>query len=218
MIRFFGKSVFTFSTLVLLASPVLAQDRGASGGGGAAGFLMAPNVQQDLKFTDTQVKKVPDVLREIKDRHHEEYAALRDASYDVRWAKLAVLSEMVCGEVKTALSLSADQSRRFDEISVQAHGLHAFACSAVDEKLKLSDDQKSKIREIAELTRNSFAAGENNDRSERERKELRKQKALAHKEDMIKACALLNAGQKASWKELIGEPIQFDDQEPRSTN
>ena len=218
MIRFFGKSVLTLSALALLASPALAQGRGAVGGG-AAGFLMAPNVQQDLKLTDTQVKKVEETLREIKERHQDEYAALRDASYDVRWAKMAVLNEMVCVEVKNALSLSAEQSPRFDQISLQAHGLLAFASRAVDEKLKLSDDQKSKIREIAEATHNSFAGADNNNNaSEQERTDARNKRALAHKENMTKAYALLTDDQKASWKELIGEPIHIDYQERRSTN
>jgi hypothetical protein len=218
MIRFFGKSVLTFGALALLASPAFAQGRGAVGGG-PAGFLMAPNVQQDLKLTDTQVKKVQETLREIKERHQEDYAALRDASHDVRWTKMAALNEMVCAEVKTALSLSDEQSRRFEQIGLQAHGLLAFGCRAVDEKLKLSDDQKSKIREIAEATHNSFAGADNNNNaSEQDRTDARNKRARAQKEDMTKACALLTNDQKASWKELIGEPIHIDYQEQRSTN
>lgn len=217
MIRFFGKSVLTFSALVLLASPALAQGRG-SAGGGAAGFLMAPNVQQDLKLTDTQVKKVQETLQEIKERHTEAYTALRDASHDVRWTKMAVLNEMVCVEVKNALSFSAEQSRRFDQISLQAHGLLAFASRAVDEKLKLSDDQKSKIREIAEATHNAFAGADNDNANEQERRDAQSKRANAHKEDMNKVYALLNDDQKASWNELIGEPIHIEYREQRSTN
>jgi Spy/CpxP family protein refolding chaperone len=217
MIRFFGKSVLTFGALALLASPAMAQGRGA-GSGGPAGFLMAQNVQQDLKLTDTQVKKVPETLREIRERHHEEYAALRDLSYDVRWTKMAVLNEKVCVDVKNALSFSPEQSRRFDQISAQAHGILAFACRAVDEKLKLTDDQKSKIREIAEATHNSFAGADNDNASEQERTEARNKRAVAHKENMTKAFALLTDDQKASWKELIGEPIQIENHERRSTN
>ena len=181
MIRFFGKSVLTFSALALLASPALAQGRGAVGGS-AAGFLMAPNVQRDLKLTDTQVKKVQETLREIKERHQEAYAALHDASYDVRWTKMAALNAMVCVEVKNALELSAEQSRRFDQISLQAHGLLAFASRAVDDKLKLSDDQKSKIREIAEATHNSFAGADNNNASEQEARTLGARERCAQRE------------------------------------
>ena len=131
---------------------------------------------------------------------------------------MAVLNETVCAEVKNALSLSAEQTRRFDQINVQAHGVLAFACRAVDEKLKLTDDQKSKIREIAEATHNSFAGADNDNASEQERTDARSKRAVAHKENMSKAYALLTDDQKASWKELIGEPIQIDYHERRSTN
>src|SRR4051812_6725067 len=45
MMRSFGKLVLTLGSLALLASPAWAQGRGGFGGG-AAGFLMAPNVQK----------------------------------------------------------------------------------------------------------------------------------------------------------------------------
>jgi PAS domain-containing protein len=217
MIRSFGKFVFTLGSLALLASPALAQNRGGHGGG-PAGFLMAPNVQRDLKLTDNQAKRVEEALREIKERHQNDYAALRDASSDVRWSKMAVLTETVNDQVKTALSFSPEQSRRFDQISLQAQGLMAFASRAVEEKLKLSDDQKSKVREIADASHNASAAIDSNQASEQERNEARDKRAQAHKENMTRAYALLTDDQKTSWKELIGEPIHIDSFERRSTN
>jgi hypothetical protein len=210
MIRFFGKSVLTLSALALLASPALAQGRGGPGGG-AAGFLMAPNVQRDLKLTDTQVKRVQETLREITERHQADYSALRDASPDVRWTKMATLHDTVSDEVKNALSLSTEQAKRFDQICLQAHGLHAFASRTVDEKLKLTDDQKSKIQEIVEAARNSNAAASNNsDASEQDRTEARNKKAAAQKENVAKVHALLTNDQKQAWQELIGDPIHIE--------
>ena len=195
MMSFFGKLGLTLGALALLASPALAQGRGGFGGG-AAGFLMAPNVQKDLKLTDAQVTKVQETLREIRERHQADYSALRDASPDVRWAKMATLNETVSDEVKKALSFSAEQSKRFDQISLQAHGLQAFANPTVDEKLKLTDDQKSKIHEIVEATRNSFAGAVNKDASEQERTEARNKRAATQKENMTKVQALLTDDQK----------------------
>jgi hypothetical protein len=217
MICSFGKFVLTVSALACLVSPALAQGRGGFGGG-AAGFLMAPNVQRDLKLTDTQVRKVQETLREIRESHQDAYAALRDASSDVRWAKMAVLNETVNDQVKSALSFSPEQSRRFDQISLQAHGLLAFASRAVDEKLKLNDDQKSKIRELADAAHNAFAGADNKDASEQDRTDARNKRAEAHKENMTKVYAMLTDDQKTSWKELIGEPIHIDYPERRSTN
>ena len=208
MMNFFGKLVLTLGALAMLASPALAQGRGGFGGG-AAGFLMAPNVQKDLKLTDTQVKKVQETLREIGERHQEDYSALRDASPDVRWTKMATLNETVSDEVKKALSFSAEQSKRFDQISLQAHGVQAFANSRVDERLKLTNDQKSEIREIVEATRRSFAGAFNKDASEQERTDARNKRAATQKENMTKVQALLTDDQKQAWKELTGEPIEI---------
>jgi hypothetical protein len=217
MMRFFGRFVLTVGALALLASPALAQGRGGSGGG-AAGFLMAPNVQKDLKLTDTQVKKVQETLREIAERHQGDYTALRDASPDVRWTKIATLNETVSDEVKSALSFSAEQSKRFDQIGLQAHGLNAFASRTVDESLKLTDDQKSKIRELVEATRNSFAGASNNNASEQERTDARNKRAVAQKENMAKVQSMLTDDQKKAWQELIGEPIHIEYPARRSTN
>jgi hypothetical protein len=217
MMRFFGRFLLTVGALALLASPALAQGRGGSGGG-AAGFLMAPNVQKDLKLTDTQVKKVQETLREIAERHQGDYTALRDASPDVRWTKIATLNETVSDEVKSALSFSAEQSKRFDQIGLQAHGLNAFASRTVDESLKLTDDQKSKIRELVEATRNSFAGASNNNASEQERTDARNKRAVAQKENMAKVQSMLTDDQKKAWQELIGEPIHIEYPARRSTN
>jgi gas vesicle protein len=201
----------------MLASPAWAQGRGGFGGG-AAGFLMAPNVQKDLNLTDAQVKKVQETLREIRERHQDDYAALRDASPDVRSTKMATLNETVGDEVKKALSFSAEQSKRFDQISLQAHGVQAFAHPTVDAKLKLTDDQKSKIREIVEETRSSSAGAFNKDASEQERTEARNKRAETQKVNISKVQALLTDDQKKAWKELTGEPIEIQYPARRSNN
>ena len=208
MMRFFGKLGLTLGALALLVSPAWAQGRGGFGGG-AAGFLMAPNVQKDLKLTDAQVGKVQDALREIREKHQGDYSALRDASPDVRWAKMATLNETVSDEVKKALSFSAEQSKRYDQISLQARGLQAFASASVDERLKLTSDQKSKIREIVDATRSSFAGAVNKDASEQVRTEARNKRAATQKENMTKVQALLTDDQKNTWKEMTGEPIEI---------
>ena len=66
---------------------------------------------------------------------------------------MASLRKTMTGEIKKALALSSDQSKRYDQIEIQAAGFQAFATPTVQEKLKLTDDQKSKIREIGEASR-----------------------------------------------------------------
>jgi gas vesicle protein len=218
MMNFFRKLVLTLSALALLASPAWAQSRGGGGGGGAAGFLMAPNVQKDLNLTDAQVKKVQETLREIRESHQGDYTALRDASPDVRREKMATLNETVSDEVKKALSFSAEQSKRFDQICLQAHELQAFANPTIQEKLKVTSDQKSKIGEIVEAAHSSAAGAFNKDASEQERTDARNKRAAAQKENIAKVHALLTDDQMKAWKELTGEPIEIQYPARRSNN
>jgi hypothetical protein len=214
----FGKVVLSFGALALLATPAWAQGRGGSGGGGAAGFVEAPNVQKDLKLSDEQVGKVQQTLRDIREKHQADYSALRDASPEERHAKMTTLNETVSDEVKKALSFSAEQSKRFDQISLQARGVHAFASATVAEKLALTDEQKSTIREIVEATRASASGAFNKDASQEERAEARKKMAATQKENLTKVQALLTDDQKKAWKELTGEPIEIQYPTRRSNN
>ncbi len=211
MMRCFGKLALTFGALALLASPAWAQGqgRGGFGGRGGAAFLMAPNVQKDLKLTDEQVGKVQDVMREIREKHQDDFSAVRDASPEERRAKMVALNQTVSDEVKKALSFSAEQSKRYDQISLQAQGLAAFASPTVNEKLKLTEDQKSKIREIAEATRSAVGGAFNKDASQEERAAARNKMVARQKENMAKVQALLTDDQKKAWQELTGEPIEI---------
>jgi hypothetical protein len=202
------KFVVTFGAVALLASPAWAQGRGFGGGGGAT-FLRAPNVQKDMKLSDDQIGRIQDALQASRDKHQDEFASLRDASPEERQAKMATLNKAISEEVKKALTLSAEQSKRFDQISLQSRGIQAFADSAVAAKLNLTDDQKSKIGAIGEAARGQRGAF-NKDASEAERAEARKKRAEASKDSMAKAMAVLTDAQKTTWKELTGEVIEIN--------
>jgi len=209
MMRPFCKMVVTFGALALLASPAWAQQgRGFGFGGGGAFFLMAPNVQKDLKLSDEQTGKVQDTLREVMEKHREDYAGLRDASPQERQTKMQAISKTVNDEVKKALSLSAEQSKRFDQITLQTRGVQAFLDPSVAEKVKLTDDQKSKIREIGESSRGN-RAGLGKDATKEERAEAAKKRLETQRENMTKVQALLTDDQKKAWKELTGDPIEI---------
>jgi Spy/CpxP family protein refolding chaperone len=211
MIRSLGKLAVAFGALALLATPAWAQGRGGFGMmGGGANILRAPNVQKDLKLSDEQIGKIQDVLRDSREKHQDDYAALRDLSPEERLTKGAELNKTIASEVKKALSFSDTQSKRFDQIALQARGLQAFADSAVASKLKLTDDQKSKIREIQESSRGLFQGFNFKDASEQERAEFQKKFAASQKENWNKAVAVLTADQKDAWKELTGEPVEIN--------
>ena len=61
--------------------------------------------------------------------------------------------------MKKGLDLSDDQSKRFDQISFSNPCLQAFDDPTVAAKLRLTDDQKTKIREIAGANRGGGGRG-----------------------------------------------------------
>src|SRR5262249_60976108 len=104
---------------------------------------------KDLKLSEEQIGKVRDTLQASREKHMDDFQGLRDASPEERVTKMASIRKAMNDEAKQGLSLSAEQSKRFDQIEIQSRGVQAFADPSVAEKLKLTDDQKSKIRELA---------------------------------------------------------------------
>jgi len=210
MIRPFGRLILTVGALALLASPAWAQGRGGFGMmGGGAGFLRAENVQKDLKLSEEQVGKVADALTASREKHQDDFAALRDAAPEERAPKMAALTKTINAEVKKELKLSDEQSKRFDQIEIQARGLQAYADPAVSAKLNLTDDQKSKIRELAQGTGRGGAGAFNKDASKEERAEAAKKMLATRRENIAKVQAMLTDDQKKAWKDLTGEPIEI---------
>jgi len=221
MIRPLRKIVLTCGVLALLASPTWAQGQGRGGfgggfGGGAA-FLMAPNVQKDLKLSDEQTGKVQDVLRDVREKHSADFQGLRDLSAEERPEKMRSLNKTVSDEVKSGLKLSDEQAKRYDQIALQMQGLQAFSDPTVQAKLKLTDDQKSKIREIAGSGRGQFG-GLTKDATKEERQEAFKKFAETRRENLTKVQALLTDDQKKAWKDLTGDPIEIQFQGRRPNN
>src|SRR5256885_15722289 len=95
------KSVRVFAAAALaclVAGAGTAQQpggRGGRGGRGGGGFGMGggqqlltnKSVQQELKLTDDQTKKIETVVQDVRKKHQDEFAALRDADQAERREK-----------------------------------------------------------------------------------------------------------------------------------
>lgn len=214
MVRPFGKFVLALAAVVLVASPAWAQaekkGRGFGGGGMGGGgmILRAENVQKDLKLSDEQIGKIQSTLSSIQEKHRDDYAGFRDLPREEQIAKMASLNKEVNEEIKKDLSFTPEQSKRFDQISLQARGVQAFLDPSVQEKLKLTADQKSQIREIAQ-SGGGGRGGFNKNASAEEKAEAFKKAQTAREENQKKVMALLSDDQKKEWKELTGEPIEL---------
>lgn len=178
------------------------QGQRPGGRGGFGGMLLsAEPVQKELKLTEDQTKKI----KEIADAApRPDFAGLQNATPEERAKRGAEFAEKARETQKKAEEvLTADQKKRFKEITVQVRGL---SDPEVVADLKLTDEQKSKIRSIGEdtqtKTRELFQGGANEG--------AREKMTQLRKESEEKTLAVLTADQKSQFEKMKGEKVGFD--------
>ena len=213
MVRPLAKFVVVLGTLALLAPPTWAQQqkgRGFGPGMGGGGMILrAENVQKDLKLSTEQIGKIDATLRSVQEKHRDDFAALSDLEPQERMPKMISLNKAVAEDLKKGLSMTAEQAKRYDQISLQQRGLMAFADPTVVEKLKLTQDQRSQIREIAAAGGSGRGLAALKNASAEEKKDAFRKMRETQRENMKKVMAVLSDDQKKEWKELTGEPIEI---------
>jgi Spy/CpxP family protein refolding chaperone len=209
--NYLGKCLLTVGLAALLAAPAFAQPPGGGRrgpGGGGMNLLQNKSVQEELKLTAEQIDKSKKVSEDIREKYKDDFPKVREMSQEERQE----FFKKVGDETNKALAtvLNADQQKRYKQIQLQQMsrftGANILLTPDVEKGLKLTDDQKGKIKTIVEDIN-------------KEMKELREsggqpgpetfQKMQAiNKEGMEKASATLTDDQKKAWKELQGAPFE----------
>jgi Spy/CpxP family protein refolding chaperone len=221
----------------LLVQPLLAQEGGGQGrgrgrggfGGGMMGptaLLQMPTVQKELNLTEDQITKVKDVGKQIQDKHKDDQAAIRELPREERGEKQQNLMKTESDEATKALGdvLKPEQMKRYKQIQlqmqVQMRGPQAFEDPDVASALKLTDDQKDKIKTLAEDYNKEMAelrpsrrggqgggggGGGGGGAAGGNREKI----ATLRKETMDKVQAVLTDDQKKQWTDMTGSPFEM---------
>jgi len=209
--RTLGIMVLTLGVVTALTAP--AQAQGGRGRGMMGGYMLLGNksVQQELKLDDKQVEKVTSVVTDVSAKMREK---MQDIPQEERMQKFAEIRREANAEIKTAIKdvIKPEQLTRLDQIVNQQAGIQAFSEPNIQEKLKLTDDQKSKVRDITQDTndrmREMFQAANGDFAS------VRDKMTTLRKESLDKVLAVLTADQKTTWKVLTGEPFEVKFEPP----
>jgi hypothetical protein len=203
----FGKLVLAFGLLAMVAAPAMAQGGRGFGGGGAM-LLSNKSVQEEIKASSEQVEKLNALGEKLSAKQREEGQKIRDLSEDERPAKQRELMQTMMTEVKTGLGeiLKPEQVKRFEQIQLQQAGTMAFGQPKVQEALKLTDEQKTKIADLNKEYQPKFSEARQGFQNDREA--AMKKMGELRKEQSDKAMAVLTDSQKTSWKELTGAPFE----------
>jgi hypothetical protein len=180
--------------LALATSTTLAQQQRQRGGGfgGPGMYLGAKSVQEELKLSEDDAKKVNDALRGID----------RQATPEERAEKTKkILTD----------NLKEDQIKRLNQIMWQRGGLGtALRDTEVQTALKLDDKQKESIKTIQDDSRKKIQdLGQGADREKVA--EIRKKAT----DDIT---AVLTEDQKKAWKDLQGAEFKGEIPPPMRRN
>jgi Spy/CpxP family protein refolding chaperone len=217
MVRF-GKVALALAISVYAVNSAVAQRPGGGGGmgrGGIAGQLAEnKQLQDELKLDKEQIDKIKTALGKVREDMKDDLAKLREegTSREDRQAigkKLAEATNKALADV-----LKPEQTKRLQQIENQMMGLRLFSQEKVQSALKLTDEQKDKIKAIGEENQKKMAElreGGFNPENLKKMTELRK-------ESMAAAVKLLNEEQKKTYEDLVGKPFELQRTGRRADN
>jgi hypothetical protein len=224
--------ILTLGLAALVASPSFAQrqpgqGRGGfgAGQGGVANLIRNEAVQKELKMDKEQTDKATEAVKKVTDKHADEFTKLRDLAQEERRTKTTELTKIVSDETLVALGevLKPEQLKRLKQIELQRAGVAAFTRPDVEKALVFNDEQKGKVKAIADESATKMrelmgAGGQGGARGARgaggaggarggAAPDQAKITAL-RKEMSEKVMLVLNDDQKKTWKDLTGDAFE----------
>lgn len=178
-------------------------------GGGPLELLQRPDVQAELELLDDQKHEARKLAEDLNSRRRELFGQFRGGNQneDDREAlreRVREAFQKLNQDTEESLSfLLPHQRTRLSQLEVQFRmrgggALGALSSRQVAENLKVSDEQREKLRE----------------RGRELGQELRKKMAELQREFQDKLLAELEPEQRAKFQELVGDPFEFQDQGP----
>jgi len=206
-------------TLAVTGAAAAQGQRGQRGqGGGFMGqrtsvpaLLANEDVQTELKMTDEQKEKVKAFAPAQGQGRGQRGQGGQGGQRGQRGQANPEAEKAAETFVKE--TLTPDQRHRFQQIHYQVMGIAAFNNEDVQKELKLTDEQKTKFKDLAEEERTKLrelmpqrgagGAGGGNFQ------EIMQKRQAMTKEYNEKAQAVLTEDQKKAWKDLTGAPFEL---------
>jgi len=174
-----------------------------------ATLLLNKGVQEELKLSEEQISTLTKVGESMRTKMTDLRPKIQEAMQDGGFEKVQEIMKPVMEEITKEVEkvLKPEQAARLKQIVLQQGGILAAARdSELAKKLKLNEEQITKVKKIAEELqadqRELFPQMRDNPQ------ETQKKLATVRKEAADKAVAVLTAEQKTAWTDMIGKPFE----------
>jgi hypothetical protein len=181
-----------------------------------ATLVQNPAVRQELQLTDEQITKVATIPSEIRLHLFPEHEKLKDLPPNEREPRRKELmaKAVETGAEELAKVLTPGQMKRLKQIALQQSDVYAFSEVEVVRTLRLTAAQQDKIKTItdegAKKLRELLAGVEEGAPIQA----IRARTAPLRKQIVDQAVAVLSDKQKRLWREMTGEPFDFQVDRP----
>jgi hypothetical protein len=226
--------VLAAAVIAALVSGAQAQRQPGGQSGGRGGFglqqplavvlLTNADLQKELKITDEQKKAFKDSIAKLEEFNKKQQEAFSGGGFDREaFQKMNEDRQKMNSEIIPAVekALNDDQKKRMKQIDVQRMGLFAFANEDVVKTLKITDEQKDKLKSITDDSNmqlqalrqeygirgfGGFGGGGGGAAPDPEKlAEFTKKSKVLTDETMEKVMKAMTDDQKKAWKEMVGE-------------
>ncbi len=231
--RFIARFVLAMVLVAGVVATASAQrpQRPGGGFGGGAGFgqgvyqmiAISKPLQEEIKMSSEEVTALTDALKPIAEKRQEAMKGIdfRNMSEDDRKTLATKTAELTAETKKAVIGvLKQQQATRLDQIGYQMMGVRAFTNEDVQKQLKVTDEQKEKIKslteeytkDVTELNKTrpmvQRGGGEQSEEDMKKMADFRKKTDGLRKEAEDKADELMTDEQRKMWKDMQGE--KFD--------
>jgi hypothetical protein len=190
---------------------------GRFGGASLVRLVSLEEVQEELKLTDEQTKKAADLNEELRSDIREAFQAVRDAGGDFAESREKMRKLQQEASATFAEVLEERQQQRLREIFVQVNGASALSDKHVAKALKITDEQKKKLKQITadgfQTMRDAFQ-----DLRDAPQEERRDKFAELREKGSVQLLAVLTKEQTDAFEKMKGEEIELDLSQLRRRN
>ena len=171
-------------------------------GAGQLILLSERLVQNDLALDDAQRQRIEGIAKDFDQRRSDSLHDFNRLSFSERRSRFLELAKSNDQAMRAALTQT--QLQRLEQITLQLQGPRVFSQPEVIAKLRLTDGQRQKIRQIEMEALASMWDSPSDEHKRLSPGSFRKIVLLPATE---KALAVLTPEQLAQWKKLTGEPF-----------
>lgn len=232
MLKRMSGAMLAACLLAVFVTDVSAQPGGGGrrgGGFGLRGLISMPEVQKEISLSEADAEKITKALDELRpprgerNQGNENFRELSEEERQKRMEEFRKQFEETAKKMddKIKSMVTEEQWKRLGELRLQREGVGSLNRAEVATSLKLTDDQKEKIKKVFADLGPQFGRGPGGGRprggdggAPPNFEEIRKEMQQRQEKLKTDVLAVLTPEQKLSWEGLQGAKFTFPEPPP----